>query len=154
MSLSTSSATTHTIVSSEYPLLYVREALAVSIATGTFTDTAYYLFSRRTANGGVGHPRVVYASSRVMRAAAEHFEAQLSGHFSTDDNIPSETSDYAYELDSDLDESEAEEGLEVVTDLAEDKVSASWKPCVLVLIYTGQGRSIGRGCQCTLDFHT
>ncbi|EKM49894.1 uncharacterized protein PHACADRAFT_201600 [Phanerochaete carnosa HHB-10118-sp] len=94
-------------MSAEFAIL--EEALATSISIGSFTDTAYYLFSRRTADGGVGHPRVVYASSRVLKAAADHFDAQLSGGFSTDDMIPAATAAYGYESDSDLDEAEVVE---------------------------------------------
>ncbi|EKM49895.1 uncharacterized protein PHACADRAFT_131778 [Phanerochaete carnosa HHB-10118-sp] len=94
------------VVSTEFPIASLQEALAASISTGSFIDTAYYLFSRRTAEGRVGHPLAVYASSRVLKAAADHFDAQLSGGFSTDDEIPVATADYGYESDSDLDEGE------------------------------------------------
>ena len=112
-------------VPTEFPIASLQEALAASISSGSFTDTAYYLFSRRTANGGVGYPRAVYASSRVLKVAADHFDArrffllkaqevainpdygaELSGGFSTNDEIPVETTDYGYDSDSDLDEAE------------------------------------------------
>ncbi|GJF00224.1 hypothetical protein PsYK624_165040 [Phanerochaete sordida] len=91
---------------SQFSPASVQEALAATISTGSFADTAYYLFSRRTADGAVGRPTVVYASSRVMRAAAEHFDIQLGGRFSTDDRIPDSTADYGYEHDSDIDDAE------------------------------------------------
>ena len=129
-------------VSTEFPIASLQEALAASITSGSFTDTAYYLFSRRTVNGRVGHPRAVYASSRVLKAAAEHFDArrffllkargvvinpdsgaELSGGFSTNDEIPVETADYGYDSDSDLDEAEeVDHGFEEVAGGSKGKV--------------------------------
>lgn len=42
-------------------------ALAASITEGVFIDTAYYLYAGRFANGKVGRPCAVFASSAVMR---------------------------------------------------------------------------------------
>lgn len=61
---------------SEFPSAALKEALIVALADCAFNDTAYYLFSRRTASGKVGGPRAVYANSSVMKAAAEHFRAR------------------------------------------------------------------------------
>lgn len=98
-----------TAQSGEYSPATLHKALATSISGAAFTDTAYFLFSRRKPSAGVvGSPRAVYASSHVMRAAADHFHTQLSGHFSTDDAVPTETADYGYGSDSDLEDEEDE----------------------------------------------
>ncbi|EKM49898.1 uncharacterized protein PHACADRAFT_179263 [Phanerochaete carnosa HHB-10118-sp] len=103
------------VASTGFPTPSLQDALAASISSGTFTDTAYYLFSCRTADGGARHPRAVYASSQVLKASGDHFDAQLGGGFSTNDEIPAQTSDYGYESDSDLDDEEDVNGdLEIV----------------------------------------
>ena len=56
-----------------FPTTAVNDALAASLATGTFTDTAYYLCSRRLANGGIGCQRIIYANSAVLKAAGNYF---------------------------------------------------------------------------------
>ncbi|KAI0761424.1 hypothetical protein BC629DRAFT_1545850 [Irpex lacteus] len=84
-------------------------ALAASITEGVFIDTAYYLYAGRFANGKVGRPRAVFASSAVMRDASSYFTSQLSGGFSVDQKISMSADDYGYESDSDLEEIESED---------------------------------------------
>lgn len=50
-----------------------RAAVATSLASGAFVDTAYYVFSRRLSNGRVGVPRTIYASSAVLKAMDPYF---------------------------------------------------------------------------------
>ncbi|KAI0790363.1 hypothetical protein C8Q75DRAFT_891279 [Abortiporus biennis] len=101
--------------STEFPSVALQAALAQAIATGTFSDTAYYLFTRRlnsSANHGkVGIPRAVYASSTVMQAAGQHFRGQLSAGFSSTNEVLRETDEYGYESDSDLEDEEWEDEL-------------------------------------------
>ncbi|EKM49896.1 uncharacterized protein PHACADRAFT_188902 [Phanerochaete carnosa HHB-10118-sp] len=101
------------VPSIELAIPSLQEALAVSISCGSFVDTAYYLFSRRTADYRVGHPRVVYANSRVLKITGDYFIArpddnvlrtEFYGGLSADDEIPDATDDYGYESDSDLEE--------------------------------------------------
>ena len=54
----------------------LRTVLATSVSSGTFNDTAYYLYSRRYPDGRVGFPRIAYANSRVLKAASDHFQAR------------------------------------------------------------------------------
>ncbi|KAI0339998.1 hypothetical protein BDW22DRAFT_430761 [Trametopsis cervina] len=82
----------------------VEDELLSSATNGTFTDTVYYLYSQRLKNGKISKPRPVYANSRVMRATASYFIAQLSGEFSTSHKISAETQHYEYDSDSDLDD--------------------------------------------------
>lgn len=100
-------------------------ALASTLTTGTFVNTAYYLFSGRTRRGKAGRLRVVYTNSTVLKGAAEHFRArechallwvstadgmgtgctELDGGFSVDDNAAgAEMAEYGYESDSDLED--------------------------------------------------
>ena len=65
-----------TVVDEESPVEAVRRALAASLVTGTLTDTAYHLFSRRLANGHIGLPRTIYANSTVLQASGDHFVAR------------------------------------------------------------------------------
>ena len=60
-------------ISNNFPTASLKVALATAAAEGTFSDTAYYLYSRRLRNWKIGEPRVVYANSGVMKDAAEHF---------------------------------------------------------------------------------
>lgn len=52
--------------------------IAASITTGAFLDTAYSLYSSRTSDGKIGHPRIVYANSTVLKDAGEYFIARKS----------------------------------------------------------------------------
>lgn len=56
----------------------LQSALASSITTGTFPDTAYHLYSRRATDSKFGSPRIVYGSSTVLKAAGEYFAARES----------------------------------------------------------------------------
>lgn len=67
---------------SEVPTAVLHNALTASITSGTFIDTAYYLFSKRFADGRVGSPRVLYGNSSVLKAVGEHFQARELPHFS------------------------------------------------------------------------
>ncbi|KAJ3558349.1 hypothetical protein NM688_g973 [Phlebia brevispora] len=89
-----------------FPSEAVKVALAESIALGTFADTAYVLYSRRVRGGKVGAARKVYASSTVLKAAGDHFRAQIEGGFATREILPEETDAYGYESDSDIDDLE------------------------------------------------
>lgn len=51
----------------------VLSALAASITTSIFCDTAYHLYTRRLSDGTIGVPRVVYGSSAVMKTFGEYF---------------------------------------------------------------------------------
>lgn len=98
---------------SEFPSAALKEALIVALADCAFNDTAYYLFSRRTASGKVGGPRAVYANSSVMKAAAEHFRAQLSAEFSIYDAVPKEAEGYTYDEDSDIEDTDNVENFDM-----------------------------------------
>ena len=57
-------------------LLAMEDALAQSVVRGTFTDTAYYLYSRRLLSGKIGKPRIIYGNSLVMNAAGQYFRGR------------------------------------------------------------------------------
>ncbi|KAI0930630.1 hypothetical protein AcW1_009269 [Taiwanofungus camphoratus] len=94
----------------------LRAALIANITGGNFTDTRFYVFSRRTASGMVDKPIPTYANSLTLQKASSHFGRLLSGGFAesamtsldvdfhTDDQIPIDV--YGYESDSDLDDEE------------------------------------------------
>ncbi len=111
-------------------------ALAASITEGVFIDTAYYIYAGRFANGNVGRPRAVFASSAVMRDASSYFTSrkyrsachcrcrsllhmrahpaddgstELSGGFSVNQKISMSADNYGYESDSDLEDIESED---------------------------------------------
>ncbi|EIW63025.1 uncharacterized protein TRAVEDRAFT_43329 [Trametes versicolor FP-101664 SS1] len=101
-----------------------------SIATGTFEDVKFYLFSRRRGGSGfVYAPRPLYANSALICKASAHFDFVLSAGFSegveTDMNAPfppnrkSSTQEYDYALDSDLED-----------DGGEDDEDAEWDTTV------------------------
>lgn len=69
------------ITSKEFPNEAIKVALAQSLVDGSFTDTAYTLYSRRIGEGKVGAPRRVYACSAVLKAAGQHFRARTSPIF-------------------------------------------------------------------------
>lgn len=62
--------------SDKFPPPALQEALAASVAGGTLSDTAYYLYSQRLRNWKIGKPRIVYANSLVLKDAASHFVAR------------------------------------------------------------------------------
>ncbi|KAJ3558358.1 hypothetical protein NM688_g974 [Phlebia brevispora] len=97
------------MASTNFPSEAVRIALAESIALGTFADTAYLLYSQRAHDGKVRGVRKVYASSTVLKAAGDHFRAQIEGGFATKEALPEDTDAYGYESDSDLDDQEEPE---------------------------------------------
>lgn len=128
----------------ELPTPPLQAALAISITNGTFTDTAYVLFSSRGAHGRVGSPKATYASSTVLKAAGERLAASewaiilaitvdgspaagFENAASVKDKIPDDTDEYGYEADSDLDECEdsdwkLDEDSEDSTEASEGKV--------------------------------
>ncbi len=61
-----------------FPTPALQAALATCVDEGTFADTGYYLYSQRVRNLKIGKPRVVYANSEVMKAAAPHFHNRQS----------------------------------------------------------------------------
>ncbi|KAI0761408.1 hypothetical protein BC629DRAFT_995759 [Irpex lacteus] len=92
-----------------FPTAALQVALATSVAEATFADTAYYLYSQRGRNWKIGKPRVVYASSRVMRAAGPQFCNHFNDDSMAGQDIDAETEDYDYQSDSDIGDSEVEE---------------------------------------------
>jgi hypothetical protein len=62
-----------TATSKVFPHPALQAALATAVANGTFSDTAYYLYSQRLRNWKIGKPRAVYANSGIMKSAASHF---------------------------------------------------------------------------------
>ncbi|KAJ3526498.1 hypothetical protein NM688_g8254 [Phlebia brevispora] len=84
----------------------LERTLAASLTTGAFVDTVYHLYSRRLANGNVGHPRAVYVNSTVLEATAEYFVAQLDGGFATKQTPDLERATYDYDEDSDIEDEE------------------------------------------------
>ena len=69
--LSSESAThingrTLTTATMDAPHLSLEVALKDSIASGTFIDTKFYIFSRREASGRVCSPRALYCNSSVL----------------------------------------------------------------------------------------
>ncbi|KAF7789947.1 hypothetical protein EIP86_000895 [Pleurotus ostreatoroseus] len=103
-------------MSKTYPPVALQAALASSLTTGVFPDTAYHLYSRRLSENRIGVPRVVYANSTVLKAAGEHFVArkllpctisqELTGGFDSDGHLECETDCYDYAEDSDLEDFE------------------------------------------------
>lgn len=63
--------------SNNFPMAVLQRALSSSIGDGTFTDVAYYLYTKRQKGSMVGQPRIVYANCRVMRAAALHLDKRM-----------------------------------------------------------------------------
>ncbi|KAI0761409.1 hypothetical protein BC629DRAFT_995836 [Irpex lacteus] len=95
--------------STAFPTPALQVALATSVANGTFSDTAYYLYSQRGRNWKIGNPQIVYANSGVMKAASQHFHKHFNDESAAGQKIDRETEDYGYDSDSDIDDSEAEE---------------------------------------------
>jgi hypothetical protein len=62
-----------TATSTVFPHPALRVALATAVANGTFSDTAYYLYSQRLRNWKIGKFRAVYANSGIMESAASYF---------------------------------------------------------------------------------
>jgi hypothetical protein len=56
-----------------------REALNEGIASGSFVDTKIILFSRKNSSGRVYEPKVLYASSHVLKSVP-YFNDRESPH--------------------------------------------------------------------------
>ncbi|KAI0086240.1 hypothetical protein BDY19DRAFT_1059097 [Irpex rosettiformis] len=95
--------------SNAFPTPALQDALATSVANGTFADTAYYLYSQRSRSWKIRKPRVVYANSGVMKDTTSYFLNHFNEDTAAGQRIESETENYGYESDSDIDDSEAEE---------------------------------------------
>ncbi|KAF8881375.1 hypothetical protein CPB85DRAFT_1340476 [Mucidula mucida] len=54
--------------------------LAESIRTGCMVDTKFYLYSKRTENGGAYHPKEIYASSAILRGFNDDLDLLLASH--------------------------------------------------------------------------
>ena len=63
-------------VADKFPSDAVQAALGASLATGSFVDTAYHVFSCRLSDGKVAVPRTVYANSAVLKVSSDHFVAR------------------------------------------------------------------------------
>ncbi|KAH9941015.1 hypothetical protein B0H21DRAFT_753592, partial [Amylocystis lapponica] len=97
-------------------------AVKLSLTGGDFTDTTFYVFSRRTNSRMVKAPRVVFANSISLRKASAHFERLLSGGFTESMSGPTNISSYSdeqmplgmygYESDSDLEDEDDDVRLE------------------------------------------
>lgn len=107
----------------------LQSVLAGSLVTGIFCDTAYHLHSRRSSNGKIGAPRVVYASSAVLKTSGEYFakrtfisldsrylhisltivspEHDKSIADSKFQQLDRETDTYGYDDDSDIEDADA-----------------------------------------------
>ena len=116
------------------PPHFLLDALKASIASGTFIDTKFYVFSRLDASGRVGSPRPLYCNSRVLKTVPYFSTCRLQKPLSrpTPDNMvsvfsngysegemkdinegfPSDTPNFAdgydYLSDSDLEDDETE----------------------------------------------
>ena len=110
--------------------LPVQEALWDSISSGTFIDTKFWVFSKRSSKEGrVGVPRALYVNEQVVRSVprlgartivSSNRRGLLSHRFSvldhreTKENLRAQfpvdkkyyTCDYGYDADSDLEEDE------------------------------------------------
>ena len=51
----------------------LRAILNISLSDGTFYDTKFYLFSRRSASGRVDRPLGIFANSAILRAQSPYF---------------------------------------------------------------------------------
>ena len=112
----------------------LEDALAESISGKPFSDTAFHVFSARLASGKVGKPRTVLANGGMLRSSSAYFRAResfivicklanvhsdcpqvLAGGFaehirSVDPaSLDSTTTNYDYESDSDLEDSQEDE---------------------------------------------
>ncbi|KAJ3558090.1 hypothetical protein NM688_g1119 [Phlebia brevispora] len=104
--------------------LVSQAAMRESLTGGTFVDTKFYAFSRKSS-GVVDKPMAVYANSALLRHASKYFEGLLAGGYredaitSLDDPFPKDrpdsTEEYEYYSDSDLDDEE-EHGAELDLD--------------------------------------
>ena len=55
------------------PVALLKLACKLSMSNGSFIDTKFYAYTRRTASGGVCAPRAVFANSFVLRAKAPQY---------------------------------------------------------------------------------
>ncbi|KAI0829632.1 hypothetical protein BC628DRAFT_1357957 [Trametes gibbosa] len=87
-------------------------AMLHSMATGTFEDVKFYLFSRRKDSGVVYAPRPLFANSALICKTSPHFDFVFAAGFAESeasdmdapfppDRAP-QTQDYDYSADSDL----------------------------------------------------
>ncbi|KAF9008575.1 hypothetical protein BDZ89DRAFT_1144108 [Hymenopellis radicata] len=51
--------------------------LAESLRTGCIVDTKFYLYSRKTSEGGASHLKQIYASSAILRGISEDLDVLL-----------------------------------------------------------------------------
>ncbi|PCH40583.1 hypothetical protein WOLCODRAFT_136932 [Wolfiporia cocos MD-104 SS10] len=96
----------------------LQRALAESIASGTFADVRFYLFTNRSQSRRVGNPRALYASSAVLSAASPYLSGLLAGastesnDAASNDGFPLNdipwTDTYDYDSDSDLDDEDSD----------------------------------------------
>ncbi|KAH9938930.1 hypothetical protein B0H21DRAFT_52118 [Amylocystis lapponica] len=94
----------------------LQAVVKLSLTSGEFVDTKFYVFSRRTTSGIVKTPRVVFGNSLSLVQASIHFERLLSGGFAESLSGGLDTSSYAdeqvsadiygYESDSDIEDEE------------------------------------------------
>ncbi|KAL1942541.1 hypothetical protein VTO73DRAFT_6143 [Trametes versicolor] len=126
-----------------------------SIATGTFEDVKFFLFSRRKRSGIVYAPRPLFANSALVCKASAHFDFVFAARFVesevTDLNAPfpqtgkSQTSDYDYSVDSDLEDDNDDDELDVASGAfgrqPTGRVSsceASGSPVGTLTVFTGE----------------
>ena len=57
-----------------------REALNEGIASGTFVDTKFILFSRRSSSGRVYAPKALYANSHVLKSVPYFKDREPPAH--------------------------------------------------------------------------
>lgn len=57
------------------PPAALKNALAESVTTGSFIDTKFYVFLRRSSEGNIDKPRAVYANSFILTQQSEYFSS-------------------------------------------------------------------------------
>ena len=55
--------------------LYLQAAFNLSMSSGTFFDTKFFVFSRRRSSGFVDRPLALYANSTILRSSSKYFSS-------------------------------------------------------------------------------
>ncbi|TFK50916.1 hypothetical protein OE88DRAFT_1660058 [Heliocybe sulcata] len=95
--------------------LHLQKMLDVSMSSGSFIDTRFYVYSRRGPHGGACKPLPLFLNSTILKDKCAYFDTLLStAHFSEstlkllNDGFPPneerEFLEYDYDSDSDLSE--------------------------------------------------
>ncbi|THH23049.1 hypothetical protein EUX98_g8128 [Antrodiella citrinella] len=108
----------------------LQAAIRISMNTGSFYDTKFFVFSRRRSGSGlIDTPRPVYANSALLKAASPYCQTLLASGFQESRVVninttyppewPSHLETYDYEDDSDFEDEES------LTEPEDSEVSSS-----------------------------